>query len=88
MLRLVTFFGDEVGSFGMPKPFHQYAVFVTEKPAPGVSGSAIITTITGGTPLPPQAAFAAQGGGTDEAYRLALDALKRLHSNLRLTEAS
>ena len=87
MLRLVTFFGDKVGDHGMPDPFHQYAVFITENPAPGVSVSATVSAITEGTPPPTPAVFARKQGGPDDAYREAVDALNRLHRGLQHTEA-
>lgn len=87
MLKVVTFFGERVGEYGMPDPFFQYAVYLTEDPAPGVSASATVTAITERTRLPTPSAFAVKQGGTDEAFGSAVAALKRLHPGLSHTGA-
>lgn len=85
MIRVVTFFGDQIGKNGMPDPWRQYAVYLVDNPAPGVSASATITAVVWDAPLPEQKAFATANGGTEEALRLALVALKAVNLGLNFT---
>ncbi len=86
--RLVTFYGGEPGSDGLPKHFHRYLIIASAGAMVGATASVALVVALTSAPKPSLAHFVVQKGSETHAIDKAVAAIGTLPGNKGLqTEA-
>lgn len=79
--RVVTFYGGELGSDGLPKHFHRYFIVASAAPMVGPTASVASVVALNPAPEPTVAHFVVQKGSETDAIDKAVAALEMLPGN-------